>query len=93
MGKTSDLSNKGSIDSSLLSILCCPDTKQQVTMADSQLIEEVNSGIEKGEILNRAGGQVKEKLDGGILREDKKVLYPIRDRIPIMLIEEAIVLN
>ena len=47
-------------------------------MADPQLIEQVNSGIEKGEVLNKAGGQVKEKLDGGILREDKKVLYPVQ---------------
>ena len=93
MGEKEDSSNKGSIDPGLLAILCCPETKQNVTLADDQLVERINTGIGKGEILNKAGQQVKEKLDGGILREDKKVLYPIRDKIPIMLIEEGIVLE
>ncbi len=93
MGSKQNASNKGSIDPSLLSILCCPETKLNVSMADDQLIGRLNMGIGNGEIQNKAGQQVKEKLDGGLIREDKKVLYPIRDQIPIMLIEEAIVLD
>ena len=93
MGEQQDVANKGSIDPGLLAILCCPETKQRVELADEELLERINTGIGKGEIHNKAGQQVKEKLDGGILREDKKVLYPIRDQIPIMLIEEGIVLD
>ena len=40
--------------------------------------------------MNRGGEAVKEHLDGGLVREDRKFLYPIREDIPIMLIDEAI---
>ena len=36
---------------------------------------------------------VADKLDGGLLRADKKILYPIREDIPVMLIEEGIPLE
>ena len=39
---------------------------------------------------NRVGQPVKEKIDGGLVREDKKFLYPIRGNIPVMLVDEAI---
>ena len=93
MGEKQNASEKGAIDPGLLAILCCPDTKQNVVLADGQLVEKLNTRIGKGEIQNKAGQQVKEKLDGGLIREDKKVLYPIRDQIPIMLIEEGILLE
>ncbi|WP_454061115.1 Trm112 family protein [Candidatus Nitrospira salsa] len=85
--------NKGTIDPGLLAILCCPETKLNVALADDDLIQRLNTGIGNGKVLNKAGQQVKEELDGGLIREDKKILYPIRDQIPIMLIEEGIVLD
>ncbi|WP_447970166.1 Trm112 family protein [Nitrospira sp. M1] len=93
MAEPVDNANKGTIDPGLLAILCCPETKLNVLMADAQLIERVNTAIERGETLNKAGQPVKEKLDGGLIRQDKKILYPIRDQIPIMLIEEGIMLE
>ncbi len=46
-----------------------------------------------GKITNRGGKIVENPLDGGLIREDKKFLYPIDDGIPIMLIDEAISLD
>ncbi len=85
--------NKGTIDKDLLAILCCPETKQEVSLIDSRMLDQLNAEIEKGELHNKAGHPVKEKLDGGLIRKDGKVVYPIRDQIPIMLIEEGIVLK
>jgi uncharacterized protein YbaR (Trm112 family) len=34
-----------------------------------------------------------EKLEGGLVRADGKVLYPMRGEIPVMLIDEAIPLS
>jgi uncharacterized protein YbaR (Trm112 family) len=34
-----------------------------------------------------------EPLDGGLIRGDRKMLYPIREDIPVMLIEEGIPLE
>ena len=84
---------KGIIDQDLLAILCCPETKQEVSLLNSQTLNQLNAEIEKGELQNKGGHPVKEKLDGGLIRKDGKIVYPIRDQIPIMLIEEGIVLN
>ena len=78
------------VDKELLDILCCPETKQDLTLVDQKTIEKINSIIKKGELKNRGGETVKEPIDAGLLREDKKYMYPIREDIPIMLIDEAI---
>ena len=61
-----------------------------MTRADERLIHLLNDRIGKGDVKNKAGQPVSEKLDGGLLRADKKILYPVREDIPIMLIEEGI---
>jgi uncharacterized protein len=78
------------IDPELLKIMCCPETHQAIAPADNALVELLNSQIAKGQLKNRAGQVVKEKLDGGLVREDRKFLYPVRQNIPVMLIDEAI---
>ena len=81
------------LDPELLKILCCPETHQPIGLAEPSLIEKLNRQIAAGQLSNRAGQLVKEKIDGGLVREDKKFLYPIRGDIPIMLIDEAIPLT
>ena len=78
------------IDPGLLKILCCPETHQPVIEADNTLVADLNNRIVSGSVKNRAGKSVSDKIDGGLLRQDRQVLYPIRNRIPIMLVEEAI---
>ena len=78
------------IDSELLKILCCPETHQNIAPASADKIEKLNQQIATGSLKNRAGQQIKEKIDGGLLRADGKFLYPIRQDIPVMLIDEAI---
>lgn len=78
------------IDAELLSILCCPETHQGLGLAEPVLIEKLNSRIDAGQLKNRAGQAVNEKIDGGLVRDDRKFLYPIRGNIPILLIDEAI---
>jgi len=80
------------IDPELLKILCCPETHQDVSVADAPLVQKLNSQISSGNLKNRAGKDVAEKIDGGLLRADGKILYPIRQNIPVMLIDEAIAL-
>ena len=78
------------IDPQLLEILVCPETKESVEMAPDELVTEINQAILAGKVVNRGGKKVAEQIDSGLLREDKRCLYPIRDEIPIMLVEEAI---
>ena len=81
------------VDAELLSILVCPENKTPVALADDALLGRVNAAIEAGTLKNRAGEKIEERIDGGLVREDRAYMYPIRDDIPIMLIDEAIPLN
>lgn len=76
----------------LLDILACPETKQPLTLADAALVARLNECIEQGQLTNRGGEQVTEPIDGGLVREDGQYLYPIRDDIPVMLIDESVAL-
>jgi uncharacterized protein len=78
------------VDKELLDILCCPETKQDLTLIQGETIEKINTKIKKGDVKNRAGEVVKEPIDAGLLREDRKFFYAIREDIPIMLIDEGI---
>jgi len=81
------------VDKNLIEILCCPETKQNVSLIDADAVKKINNGIKAGTVTNRGGATVKEVIGGGLLREDGKYLYPIREDIPIMLIEEAFVVG
>lgn len=74
----------------LLDILVCPETKQPLRLADEALIARLNSAISAGSVENRAGVIVRAPVEAGLLRQDGELLYPIRDDIPIMLLDEAI---
>jgi uncharacterized protein YbaR (Trm112 family) len=78
------------IDPELLKILCCPETHQEVRLAEAAVIDKLNGQIAAGALVNRAGQPVKEKIEGGLVRADGKVLYPIRRNIPVMLVDEGI---
>jgi uncharacterized protein YbaR (Trm112 family) len=81
------------IDKDLLAILCCPETKQPVSLADPSLLKKLNEAVERGSLRNKGKKLVSEQLDGGLIRADQKILYPIRENIPVMLIEEGIPLE
>ena len=81
------------IDPDLLKIMCCPESHQPLAAAELAVVEKINQQIATGQLQNRAGRTVVEKIDGGLIRADKKLLYPIRHEIPIMLIDEAIPLE
>jgi uncharacterized protein YbaR (Trm112 family) len=81
------------IDPELLKIMCCPETHQSIELADASLVAKLNEEINAGQLRNRGGQLIKERIGGGLIRADKKFLYPIRQDIPIMLVDEAVPLN
>ena len=78
------------ISPDLLEILVCPETRQPVAEADSEVIAKLNAEIEAGRLRNRGGDKVSDPIVEGLLREDGKILYLIDDGIPVMLIEESL---
>ena len=82
------------IDEALLSILACPETKKDLELADEKTVDQINERIARGELLNRTKKRVEKTIDGGLFRVgDRSCLYPIRDNIPILLVDELILLE
>ena len=74
----------------LLEILVCPETKQTLKVADEGTLARVNRAVESGSLVNQGGDRVKDRIEEGLVREDGMVFYPVRDDIPVMLLDEAI---
>ncbi len=67
------------MDKSLLSILCCPKTHQSLREATEQELERAS----------RTVGAV----EAGLVREDGLVLYPVRNGIPVLIVDQGILLE
>ena len=81
------------ISEEILSILVCPENKESLILAEASEVEMINEHISKGGLFNADGAAVpKESSDGFLIRADRKVAYPIKDGIPVLLIEEGIIL-
>lgn len=81
------------IDSDMIRILCCPKTHQVVNWADPVRLEELNGRVGKGELMDCEGRCVTEKLEGGLVRSDQKLLFPVQEGVPVMLTDRAIPLR
>jgi uncharacterized protein YbaR (Trm112 family) len=81
------------MDPHLLTILVCPETKMPLRTADEDLIARLNREAAAGRLQNRSGRKVEGPIEGGLIRQDGAVLFPILDGIPVMLIDEAIPLE
>ncbi len=81
------------INKELLDILVCPESRTRLQVADEELLGRVNAAISAGTLVNRAGQTVTQACDGGLVREDGQVLYPVVEEIPILLVDEGIPLD
>jgi uncharacterized protein YbaR (Trm112 family) len=77
----------------VLTMLRCPENRTQLKPASSDLLRRVNAAIRERRIVNRAGQTLELMLDGGLVREDGTVLYPIIDGIPVLLRDDGILLD
>lgn len=78
------------ISESFLAILACPETKQRLTLGDDQVLTKVRSALIEGKLMNIAGEKVEGPVTDVLIREDGKILYAVRDGIPVLLIDEGI---
>jgi len=78
------------MDKRLLAILCCPVTHKGLSLARPQLLKKVNSAIGSGKLLNREGSPIDAALKEALVTDDGKLLYPVRDGIPVLLEAEGI---
>ncbi len=81
------------LDKEFLEILVCPQNHMPLRLAGAPLLARLNRAIAGGRIANVAGRPVEASLQGGLVRQDRTLLYPIVDDIPVLLAEEAIALD
>jgi uncharacterized protein YbaR (Trm112 family) len=77
----------------LIALLRCPETLQPLTLAGATLLAQIEARRIAGALMDRTGKRVAEVIASGLVREDQKIVYPIRDGIPILLVEEGIPLE
>jgi uncharacterized protein YbaR (Trm112 family) len=61
-----------------------------VRAASGEELARVNAAVRGGTLRNRGGAKVERELSEALVREDGRVLFPVEDGIPSMLIEESI---
>jgi uncharacterized protein YbaR (Trm112 family) len=78
------------LDAELIELLVCPETKQPLRPLDPDALSRLNEAIAEGRVQNRGGSLLSAPLRAGLVREDGRLLYPVREDIPIMLLDESI---
>jgi len=78
------------LDAQLLALLVCPETHQDVALAQPAEVERLIQGIRDGDVRTVAGKEADAALEGALVRQDGAVAYPIRDGIPVMLVDEGL---
>ncbi len=81
------------ITEELLTLLRCPQTMQALSPASVEQLAQVEQARVAGTLRDRAGKPVQGPIYGGLVRKDGQLLFPIRDGIPVLLLDEALPLG
>ena len=77
----------------ILQLLQCPLTGKKLSLATEGMVSRVNEAIATEHARDRTEQKVYKRIDGGLVTEDSAWLYPIREQIPTLVVEEAIDLS
>jgi len=78
------------MDKRLLDIICCPVTKLPLQLLDRERLATLNVAISAGQLRNRGAHPLPETLSEALVTRDGRLVYPIREGIPVLLEEESI---
>ncbi len=78
------------MDKRLLDIICCPVTKLPLQLLDSEHLATLNATISAGQLRNHASEPLPATLSEALVTRNGRLVYPIRDGIPVLLEEESI---
>lgn len=79
-------------DPALLALLRCPETRQGLTVAPGEIIAKLEAVRQTGALRNRAGKVLAEPVTAGLLRADGAVFFPVSAGIPLLVIDDGVML-
>ena len=78
------------MDPNLLNVICCPVTREKLSIVTSKQLELINSEITKSNLTKLDGSIAEKPQFKALINATKTLLYPIEEDIPILLESEAI---
>src|SRR5690606_6126467 len=81
------------LDRALLDIVCCPVTRSPLELLPEHELARLNERIAAGRIKNRDDAVVTEPLAQALVTRSAKLVYPVRDGIPVLLEDQAMPLT
>ncbi|HEX6565889.1 MAG TPA: Trm112 family protein [Chthoniobacterales bacterium] len=77
------------MNTQLLALLRCPETKGVLRTATPAELEQINVAIRNSAVRNRNGELISELLEDCVICDSAGLYYPVRDGLPLMLTGEA----
>jgi len=81
------------MDPNLLNIICCPVTREKLSMVTSKQLALINAEIANNTLTKLDGSIAENPQSKALINATKTLLYPIEEDIPILLENEAIELK
>jgi len=74
----------------LVDMLCCPETRQDLRLADADELGRLNAAIGGGALCDLSGETVAVPASAALVRADGEVVYLVRNNIPVMIGGKAV---
>lgn len=80
-------------DTRLLSVLACPENLSPLHLATSAELEAIREDVKTGKVRLRNGNRGDPTFDGLLIREDRRVAYPIRGGVAELRPEDGLAMD